>query len=248
MIRKIIPAPVRRLFRFVFKAPQRKWIGFRSLFTDLRAYLSAWKQPSTIHRITICVGVKNRSRHLIDHLVKSMDECDYAALLDLSVFDCGSDDTDNLELALYNRKYGRIFYSREVMPFARSNAFNRAVQAAESPLVLICDADMSLPRNIVKKVNRYANRKSAWFPVVRYLNEDGSSRWYTESTGMMACRKEDYFKAGGMDENIREWGKEDWLLLFSFYKIGIGCIRTYEPNFVHHWHPSLKPEDFKPLF
>ncbi|MEZ4804055.1 MAG: galactosyltransferase-related protein [Bacteroidia bacterium] len=65
---------------------------------------------------------------------------------------------------------------------------------------------------------------------------------------MMACKKAQFFKVGAYDEKIKKWGKEDWLLFFEFYKHGFGCIRSREPEFIHHYHKSLKPDDFVPLF
>jgi hypothetical protein len=37
-------------------------------------------------------------------------------------------------------------------------------------------------------------------------------------------------------------------LFFEYYKNGVGCIRSKEPEFIHHYHESLKPEGYENLF
>lgn len=248
MIKRYIPKNIKQFLWFVFKSPQRNWVGWKTLITDLKGYLSIWFVRGKIHRITVCVGVKNRSRHLLDHLIESMNRADNRNLLNLSVYDCGSDDAGNLFEAIQEKWKGNLLYCRQEQPFARSVAFNNAVRQSETPVVLICDADMSLPADIVERASKYTSNKTAWFPVVWYTNEDGSGRFYTESTGMLCTLKADFFRVGAYDEQIKEWGKEDWLLFFEYYKHGIACIRTRERYFVHHYHPSLKPAGFVPLF
>lgn len=247
MIKRLLPVVIKRFLWFVFKAPQRKWIGYSSLYLDIKAWLRVWLKRRTYHRITVCVGVKDRSENLL-RLIDSVHHCNFKPLIDLSVFDCGSSDVPDLLQAIKQRWRGRLIYQRMEMPFARSTAFNGAVKGAETKYILVCDADMTLPTDIVKQVSAYAGPGSAWFPIVWYTNQDGSGRYYQESTGMLGCLKSEFEAVGGYDESIRQWGKEDWLLFFEFYKHGIACLRTRERGFVHHWHPSLKPADFTPLF
>jgi glycosyltransferase involved in cell wall biosynthesis len=198
--------------------------------------------------VSICVGIKNRSSNLLEFVISSLNNCDHKDLIELSVFDCGSDDISSLESAVKEAWKGRLVFSRDERKFARSYAFNKAIGQSISGLIMACDADISLPKDLVKKVNRYCTPHSAWFPIVTDENEDGSTRYRDEGAGIFASRKIDFIKAGKYDESITEWGKEDWLLYFSFYKNGLGCVRTREANMVHHYHPSLRPADFVPLF
>lgn len=249
MFKQYLPPRFKQFLWFVFKSPQRKWIGYGTILTDMWGYLSVLFSRKETRRISVCVGVKNRSNNLLEYVVKSLNKCESVSTIELSVYDCGSNDIPDLESALGKAWKGRLVYNKSEQAFARSIAFNAAVAQSTSDLVLVCDADMEVPEDIVKKVNRYCTIKSAWFPKVWYQNEDGrSGRFYTESTGMFASRKSDFIKAGQYDESIREWGKEDWLLFFAFYQQGIACRRTEERDFVHHYHPSLKPDDFVPLF
>lgn len=247
-LKQHLPPGFKQFLWFVFKSPQRGWIGYSSLFTDLKAWLSTRRKPRKLSSISVCIGIKNRSDNLLTHLLPSLNACVENDLIELSIFDCGSTDQPDLKAEIQKIWKGRLVYHSEPMDFARSVAFNRAVKQSIAPLVVLCDADMSLPPLLLERVNRYCTRYSAWFPHVVYTNKDGSTRWYTESTGMMAARRTDYLKTGGLDESIRTWGKEDWLLFFEFYKKGIGCIRSNEPEFIHHYHDSLKPKDFQPLF
>lgn len=249
-LKSILPKSFKQFLWFVFKSPQRKWheLGYRTIWSDLKAWFGTRGNPKQLKDVTICIGIKNRSSNLLNYVIPSMITADNSNRIILSVFDCGSDDVSDLKTEIEKLWKGKLIYSRAEMKFARSIAFNKAVSQSEDGLVLISDADMSLPKDIVFKVNKYVGKNSAWFPHVWYLNQDGSGRYYTESTGMMATSRSKYFEVGGMDETIKEWGKEDWLLFFSFYKKGIGCIRSNEPEFIHHYHESLKPDGFKPLF
>lgn len=250
LIKRLLPKSFKQFLWFVFKSPQRRWheLGYGTLLTDFRGWLSTRREPKALQPISICIGIKDRSDNLIDFVLSSAQLCDHPELIRFSIFDCGSNDVDNLEVLIRTNWNRPLIYTQENRPFARSVAFNRAVRQAKDELILVCDADMSLPKDIVYKVNKYVSARSAWFPHVWYMNPDGSGRYYTESTGMMACYRQDYLDVGGMDESIREWGKEDWLLFFEFYKSGKACIRSNEPTFIHHYHKSLKPENFKPLF
>ncbi len=247
-LKQHIPPRLKQFLWFLFKAPQRKWIGYQTVWTDFVGYLSIKLKRKSYKKISICIGVKNRSYNLVEYVVRSLNACEYGVLIELSVYDCGSDDLPDLEAVLRRSWKGSLVYQCVPQAFARTVAFNAAVKQSSSDLVLVCDADMSIPEDIVSKVNAYVTAKSAWFPITMYIKEDGTFRPYTESTGMFASRKQDFIRAGQYDESIRIWGKEDWLLFFAFYEQGIACYRTTERYFMHHYHPSLKPDDFKPLF
>jgi glycosyltransferase involved in cell wall biosynthesis len=248
MLKRLIPFRIKYFLWNVFKAPQRKWIGYSSLFTDLKGWTTLAFSKKKLHVVSVCVGVKNRSSNLLEFVIGSLNQCEDLNLIELSVFDCGSNDIPNLEDALKEHWKGPLIYSREEGKFARSHAFNKAILQSSFSLIMACDADISLPKDLVRKVNRYCTAKSAWFPVVTDENEDGSTRFRHEGAGIFASRKSDFIKAGKYDETITVWGKEDWLLYFEFYKNGIACIRTREPHMIHHYHPTLRPADFVPLF
>src|SRR5574343_289318 len=250
MLKQFLPKRFKQFLWFVFKSPQRRWheLGYSTLITDFKGWLSTRRTPQTLAPITVCIGIKNRSQNLLNYVIPSLNQCHHPQLIHLSVYDCGSNDIDNLEAAIQKAWKGHLIYQRKESDFARSKAFNAAVNQAPEGLVLICDADMSVPKNIVNLVNQFVSKHSAWFPHVWYTNQDGSGRYYTESTGMMASTKSTFFKVGGYDETITTWGYEDWHLFFAYYKHHHACIRSNEPNFIHHYHESLKPEGFKPLF
>jgi glycosyltransferase involved in cell wall biosynthesis len=250
VIKQLLPKSFKQFLWFVFKSPQRHWheLGYSTLFTDFKAWWSVKTSPSKLQPITICIGIKNRSHNLLNYLITSLNQCEYQDLIAISIFDCGSNDVPDLKSVIESKWKGQLLYTTEEQAFARTIAFNKAVKQAKTELILVCDADMSVPKDIVKRVNHYVTKHSAWFPHVWYTNEDGSGRYYTESTGMMASYQSQFLATGGYDESIKQWGYEDWYLFFAFYKHGIGCIRSNEKDFVHHYHPSLKPEGFKPLF
>jgi hypothetical protein len=245
-----LPIWLKQWLWWVFRSPQRKVIGMDSLWTDTKGYFSKkFKRGKKNQAITICIGIKDRSAHLLDHLLPSLNKCSLRQLIKLSVYDAGSNDTGDLETAIKNAWDGELTYRKEEQAFTRSKTFNEAIMQAGTELVMACDADISLPPDIVKKVNRYVSDGTAWFPQVWWLNEDKEGgRFFTEGTGIFASTKRNFIRAGKYDESIKEWGKEDWLLFFGFYKAGISCVRTNEIEMAHLPHQSLKPQDFVKLF
>ncbi|MEZ4804054.1 MAG: hypothetical protein R2852_00815 [Bacteroidia bacterium] len=179
-MKRFLPKNLKQLLWFIVKSPQRKWIGYSTLFLDMRAYLSVFFKTSRKQKITICVGVKNRSENLLSFLITSMNACKDKDLLALSIYDCGSTDVQDLKTSIQDIWEGDLKFETSDQDFARTISFNGAVKMADTELVLICDADMSLPADIVSKVVKYTGKFSAWFPVVWYTNEDGSGRYYTK--------------------------------------------------------------------
>ncbi len=244
-----IPSALKNLGWRIFKSPERKWIGFSTLITDTLGHLYIFFNNKNLKPITVCVGAKNRSNALLTHLVGSLQQCENNDLITLSIFDCNSNDVVNLSDEIKKIWKGKLIFQSEDISFTRSKTFNKAILQSNTPLIFCCDADISVPKNLVKKVNYYCTERSAWFPMVWWLNEKGDQgRFFSEGTGIFASTRNAWNKTKGYDETITNWGHEDWLLYFEFYKHKIACVRTSEPDLKHYWHPSLKPADFTPLF
>ena len=134
--------------------------------------------------------------------------------------------------------------------FTRASALNLAMRQAQGNLVYICDADISVPKNLAQLVYKNISKKTAWFPVCQWqMNEKKSQwRWFTEGTGIFAATKKQLEKTGYYDEKYLTWGKEDWELFFRFYRNGIAPRRTNCEGLYHHWHPLSQPADFVKWF
>ncbi len=247
-MKRWLPIALKQWLWQVFKTPQRKMVGWHTLWTDLKAALFL-KQPSSLQPVTICIGIKDRNMPLLHHVIPSLNNCNHPELITLSIDDAGSTDLQNPEASIRQYWKGALIYNRHKRTFTRSLTFNAAIQQSNTELVMACDADISLPTDIVEKINRYATKTTAWFPQVWWLNNDKTTgRFFSEGTGIFAATKTNFNATGGYDESITQWGKEDWLLYFAFYKKGIACLRTNEQDMVHHPHPSLKPDDFEKMF
>ncbi|NQW41820.1 MAG: glycosyltransferase family 2 protein [Bacteroidetes bacterium] len=233
----------------IFKSPERNIVGWKTLFVDFFGRIIIGLNFKKLQPITICIGIKNRSENLLNLVLESLNSCDNIELITLSVFDTGSNDISHLENAIKAKWKGKLIYSKNEQEFTRSSAFNQSIMQAETDIIMACDADIYLPHDIVKKVNKYTTKFSNWFPIVWWQSEDKlSGRFFTEGTGIFTSTKRNFINAGMYDETFVEWGKEDWLLYFSFYKKNMACIRTQEKGMVHSFHKSNKPEGFKPLF
>lgn len=237
---------------YLFKSPQRK-LGWYTLLLDLQGiviYLYRKYFPrKKLRKVTICTGIKNRTQAYLSQVVESCKRTHHPHLIELSVVDCSSDDIDNLEQAIKKNWNGPLHFSVLNIPFMRSHSFNKAVEQSITDIVFLCDADMTVPPDIVKLCNNYTGKKISWFPIVYNLFKnkppviaEGNGEWLVfRGKGMMACEKKDFIEAGKLSEAFTTWGGEDdefWERLLQKHFI---IIRNKQPGLLHHWHPSLNP-------
>ncbi len=249
-MKKWLPIALKQWLWWLFKSPQRMQVGFSTLLTDIKGYWAIkTKSSKPLQPISICIGIKNRSQHLLNYVIPSLNAAKHKELITLSIFDAGSNDVPNLKEAIQALWSGPLIYTEQEQVFARSKTFNAAIRQSTTEYIMACDADIQLPPNIVELVNTYITPHTAWFPQVWWMSDDKKSgRFFTEGTGLFASTKFNFIKVGQYDETITTWGKEDWLLYFAFYKNKIAGYRTNESGMIHHPHESLKPEGFEKLF
>jgi hypothetical protein len=238
---------------YIFYAPQRDISG-GSLLRDLQGiaiylfrkiFAKKHLQP-----ITICTGISNRSAQYLQHVVESLQHIQHQNLITLSVFDCNSDDVQNLETEI--RKYwkGELVYQKQPIAFSRAHSFNQAIAQAPTSIVFASDADMSLPTDLVHLCNQYTGKKIVWFPICFYLfknkpaNIDPQNGVWEQygGKGMFAAHKSGFEKVGQYDEQYTTWGQEDTDLWERFHKNAYIIIRNRQPGLMHHWHHTLNPK------
>ncbi|MBS3915169.1 MAG: hypothetical protein KG003_11765 [Bacteroidetes bacterium] len=244
---------LKRLAWFLLKSPQRKWVGWSTIFTDISGIFILFFHrifPIKNEKIWICVGVKNRGQYLLDYLVTSMNKAEQADQLALSIADCNSHDIPDLENKIREIWKGELIFHSENSAFTRAKTFNRAIKNSKGNLVFVCDADITLPQNIVQTIRRNTTKKTAWFPICQWQLEDTKPewKWLSAGTGLFSTYKNNLDKTGLYDEQIQSWGKEDWDLFFRFYKYGIFPFRSRCKGLYHHWHQSSRPENYVNLF
>lgn len=236
----------------MFKAPQRQFGLFTLLNDIIGLTLLVWYalvKPRQLKPITICTGLYNRSDMYLTKLLKSVNRAIHKDLIQLSVFDCASNDIPNLHTSIRSEWQGGLVFNAQPVAFSRSYTFNKAVAQSTNELVFLCDADMSVPENIVELCNQYAAPKRAWFPFVFTLYQNkpaiqhkDNGFWMIHSgKGMLACLKSDYEKIGGLDERFTKWGAEDDDLWERMVRAGFVVIRNKQKGLIHHWHPSFNP-------
>jgi glycosyltransferase involved in cell wall biosynthesis len=251
-MKNYIPAWVKYILWFVFKAPQRKYHSL-SLMLDIKGW--AWyyyrkRVPvKQLEKISICTGLHNRTNQYLQHVLASIRKADNKQLIELCIFDCGTPDIDELKKEL--DAIGISYQLRsQTLTFTRASTFNKAVELASSNIVFLCDADISLPHNIVHLCNQFTGKKRAWFPVVFFLfeqkpaianNDNGTWEFYS-GHGMVACLKSDFEQIGKLNEAYTTWGGEDNDLWKRMYEHQFTIIRNKQPNLFHHWHASLNPK------
>lgn len=229
-------------------------VGPRSLIRDLKGLcivLVRYLLPiRKLEPVSICVGLKDRSDLFFRVFLSSVSKCDYAHLIELSIFDCGSKDADRIEKEVKGNFPGKVVFRSEPHDFSRAFAFNRAVQQSGCPRVFLCDADFSVPPDLVKRVNQFTGRRMFWFPIVFYLYKNKPEYFHPDNgewmlwggKGIVAGMRSEFLASGGLDERFNTWGSEDEEFWMRLHKTGHVIVRTREKGLLHHWHPSLNPK------
>ena len=247
-VKSVIPNTFKYPLWWLFKSPQRKF-GWQTLWNDLIAlfyfcFYSFFK-VNKLQQISICVGIYNRSDLFLNRFIDSLNNAKHFDLIELSVFDCGSDDRENLEQDIRNKWKGKLKFISQKIKFTRAFSFNQAVEQSSSDIIFICDADMCVPENIVSVCNHFTSSNLVWYPIVFYKPKDENEKghWMQYGgKGMLACHKTEFLKVGKLNENFVEWGREDDELWERFMKNGYRIIRNRQNGLIHNWHKSFNPK------
>jgi len=195
--------------------------------------------------ISICVGIKNRTQPLINNLIESLLVVDTFQNIDieLSVFDCGSDDVVDVESHIKKYWLKMLKYKEIPSKFTRAHSLNAAVKQARFPWVFLCDADMSLPPDFPSQYFKNVSENQAWFPICFSLGRNKSRKvssengWWRESGfGMVGMSRKYFLDIGGFNEKAYiKWGGEDNHL---YDKTKIKKVRERCYGLFHNWHES----------
>lgn len=252
-LKALFPVWLKRIPWYIFKSNQRS-VGFSySWFVEIRGSFALLKHllnPShKLKPLSICTGIKNRTDNYLNYVLPSILKMDNQDMVELSVFDCGSEDAVHLENEIRKHWKGKLVFISEDVAFTRAYAFNRAIDQCTNELFFATDADISLPDNLVRLCNRYVTERSVWFPLYFYLDKDrpakasrGNGRWIIEAKGLFAATKAQFYKAGKYNLKYKSWGLEDEDLWLRFFEHGFLPIRTREKHLLHHYHPSMNPK------
>jgi len=251
-IKKLIPNSIKYPFYFIFKAPQRGFAPKSIIYDLLGIGIYIWYALFPFKKlkpITICTGIYNRSNNYLTHLLQSIKNAKHQHLITLSVYDCNSNDIPNLSSEIRKQWKGNLIFKTENIKFSRAYAFNKAVGESLTAIVFICDADLSLPKNIVAYCNYFTGIKRVWYPIFFFLYNNKpiviakqNGEWEQfGSKGMLACLKQDWNNIGGLNENYTTWGREDTELWENFHKNNYTIVRN-RAKILHHWHSSHNPK------
>ena len=251
--KSLIPKMWKYPLWWIFKSPQREF-GWSTLIQDFSAiaafcFYSLFKFKK-LKQISICVGIYNRSEIFVYGFLNSLQNVKNKNLIELSVFDCGSNDVENLELEIRKKWNGNLVFNQERIKFTRAKSFNKAVEQSSSEIIFVCDADMNIPEDIVSICNHYTSKKLVWYPIVFYVMKDmppiisnSYGHWMQfGGKGMFASHKSEFLKVGKLNESFTEWGREDDDLWERFMKNGYKIIRNRQAGLIHNWHESFNPK------
>lgn len=151
-------------------------------------------------------------------------------------------------------------------PFHKTLALNRAAAKATRDLILIGDADTWVPHNQVLRAVQLITENEKmwgrpWNQKVKLGQDDteellGLTSWdeglkpLWERHGRLENRntywaapptlvtREQFFRAGGMDERFRGWGKEDEAFCLTLRSL-VGKPQQVRGYSIHLWHPRI---------
>jgi hypothetical protein len=252
-LKALFPVWMKRIPWYIFKSNQRS-VGFSySWFVEIRGSFTflkhIFKTASPLRPISICTGIKNRTDNYLDYVLPSILKMKNQDMIELSVFDCGSEDVTRLESEIRRQWKGKLVFISEPVDFTRAYAFNQAIDQCSNELFFAADADMSLPTDLVRLCNRYVTDRTVWFPIYFYLYKDRPAKalkengtWIIEAKGLFAATKSQFYKAGKYNLKYKSWGLEDEDLWLRFFEHGFLPIRTRHKELIHHYHPSMNPK------
>lgn len=195
-------------------------------------------------KIAVCVPIRNRTHNLINHIIGSLNKCVFKDRIILSVYDCGSDDIDNLEDEIRKRWKGELVFTTEQVPFSKTYALNKAIKQSPTDRIFCCDADMTLPKMLVLMYDACVGPGVTWFPIYFSLYKDKPRRisptngwWRNEGFGLMGVLRPDMEIIGGFDESFTKWGDEDTEIAERTLSNGLKMFRYNCWGLYHNWHP-----------
>src|ERR1039457_4798702 len=102
-VKRYIPFPIKYILWYIFKSPQRKLGFFKSIWMEISA-VSIWaihilsgRNKTHLKPVSICTGIKNRTTQYLNYVLPSILGMSLPELIEISIFDCGSDDFPELE-------------------------------------------------------------------------------------------------------------------------------------------------------
>jgi hypothetical protein len=198
--------------------------------------------------IYIVVAVSNRTPQLIK-MMKSLEQMSHE--ITLIVIDHSSTDGNIKKIVEHPHNTFQTYFlyaPRNIVKFSRALMLDHGIRYVyneldPSGIFFTIDVDMVVPANLPAMVTSSVQKGRAMYaPIVRVMNEDGTSKYFDWGYGMIGAYVCDYVAVGGYDtEKFKYgWGGEDLNLVTTFLRQKYSIIRSEEYSLVHKWHPALE--------
>ena len=199
--------------------------------------------------ISICVVLKNRSRiyvegqtlELFPNCVRSLahaaEDLSDLGRIELIVVDFHSDDwplREWLDQVAESLKVHVVTISGR---FSKGKGINIAIENATSDYIFLCDADMLVTSQAIRRAVELIDSGKAWCPTYECLDRKGRHEfWQDLSHGMVAMHRNWYTAVGPVPE-FESWGGEDDLFHDALAQ-HVSVVRERSPHLKHQWHPE----------
>ncbi|OYU95160.1 MAG: hypothetical protein CFE21_12705 [Bacteroidetes bacterium B1(2017)] len=244
-----VPNSIKFPFWWIFKSPQRS-LGWYTLKNDLIGLGIQFKtriSKANPKPISICVGLFNRQEIFLKYFIPSLANCDNLDKIELSIVVCGNEDLAEFERQIKMVYTGKLLIQKTEQTFTRACTLNLAVKQSSHEILFLCDADFSIPKEIVQLCANNTFSNACWFPIVFYLYKNKPPIYSSKNgewmiwggKGLLCMNRTQYANLGGLDEKFITWGGEDEDFWMRAHKASYIVIRSHEKGLLHHWHPSL---------
>ena len=204
---------------------------------------------STVPALSVCMSLKNRARvqhdgrdlalfpNCVRLLANAASEIRDVGSVELIIADFYSDDwplADWLPAAAGELQLRVVAVEGA---FSRGRGLNQAVAHATSDRLLLLDSDILVKPSAMRLAIDVLDRGQVWFPICRYLDEEGRPEcWQKRGYGIAAVQRWAFDAAGGVPEFYSYGGEDD--LFCARLAIHVAIVREQTEGLDHQWHPS----------
>ncbi len=242
---EIIPSPIADP---VLRQHCERLIGARPAACEMPS-VTTRRQPGTEPLLSVCVSLKNRSRvqhegrelrlfpRCVESLAKAARSLSQDGPVELVVADFHSDDWPLAEW-IDDAAGGLQLQVLQVSgDFSRGRGINVAAEHARSECLFLCDADILVTPESLRRGLQSCSRDAALFPIFQHLTAEGEpARLAAMGYGSAFVSRSVFRTAGGVPE-FQSWGGEDDLFRDRVARL-VRVEREHIEGFYHQWHPE----------
>lgn len=227
------------------KSPWTKKYGIsNTLKRYINTFFKSSNRSANYNQIYLVISCTQRTAQLLNAFLPSFNKLESIKSYKLIIV---THETEKKEINLILRdklavKNFNVLTTKE--KFSRAHYLNLGLKSIpDNSSAFISDVDIALPKDLHKLYRKYVKQNQAWFPICTIQNEKKQLKGqYAEGVGLVGFIKN---KSLRYDENIKEWGNEDWHFLYLLFDNNFYIKRSQHNGFIHHYHSQSFKKNYK---